>query len=57
MHSGSGLVHTLQKMDHLLPSISLLLQLGVPTYPTRELIKEFFFHEAYCENKIKVRCT
>ena len=29
MHSGSGLVHTLQKMDHLLPSISLLLQLSV----------------------------
>ena len=29
MHSGSGLVHTLQKMDHLSPSIALLLQLGV----------------------------
>ena len=30
MHSGSGLVHTLPKMDHLRPSIALLLQLGVP---------------------------
>ena len=29
MHSGSGLVHTLPKMDHLRPSIALLLQLGV----------------------------
>ena len=33
MHSGSGLVHTLQKMDHLLPSISLLLQLDVNLKP------------------------
>ena len=30
MHSGTSLVHTLQKMDHLRPSISLLLQLSVP---------------------------
>ena len=29
MHSGTSLVHTLQKMDHLRPSISLLLQLSV----------------------------
>ena len=41
MHSGTSLVHTLQKMDHLRPSISLLLQLSV-----LGRVKFFFFESS-----------
>ena len=49
MHSGTSLVHTLQKMDHLRPSISLLLQLSVlPVY--HRLLMDLCFDDVFGQN-------